>query len=1399
MANQTIQLKIGADVLDAVRSFSDLEKSVAQSAAEFESSKLAADALASAWHTSRKAADEMRVHVALGKAELDRLGQSISKRSPEYLALQQDIKAMQGELRKSDQEAASARRSYESAAFGVERLGEAMAARQAQFAKSGESLREAGVDIHNLGTEYARLQQQLRRQGGVDVARKLLGTRGFAEIQAEIRQVHAALQTLKSSGTASMAEIERATEQARKRMDALRREMGGGARDHLADARQVLGMRSFAEIEAEIQRVRAALVTLRSSGTASMAEIDRATDRARQRIAALTREMRGDHARGMREGMESVSRQLETIRTQAAAIFAVGIGVQWARSFIGVMDAGKRLQGQLRTVAKEGENVADTQKRLIAVSNDTRMDISATTALYVRSQRALADYNLTQQQSIAFVGAFSKSLKINGASAEESASSLYQLSQALQKGTLNGDEFRTVTEAAPLLLDALARETGKSKEELFDLAAQGKLTSEVIVKAVLNMAGEWDRQFAKVPRTAADAMTQVRNDIVQAFSDIDNTQLLYAIDEIRADLSDPKTLASITTFAQAFVDAFKVAGDVLAELRGHGEEVLALVSAAAGARMGMAVGGVPGALVGGGVGLLLSPRLGPPKNEIDQMLAGGQRLSAASAGGIRALRPENLQSSLETLRNSPAPGKMEIEIKANSALANLLDTSNIGNAKTRTNALLDAAAAKYSVPPELVHALAQVESSKRQFYASGAKKGRIVSSGEAYGTMQLTPATAKAYGVDYRDEGQNIDGGVRYLSDLIKKYGDLKKAVAAYNTGEPEFDKRGLSNLLPETKDYVEKISKELEKTDLAKPFGSIDAYRAALSERETAFAASQNHNLAVAESAQTQMRAVLETQQVALDVEMEGRRSQRAAALVGVYGDDRHRLEIEQASQTAADAEEYARRKLEIDRQLLTSEQSVAQAKLKSLQAEQASAGEFEKSGVDRLALSDRIRQAETELTVIEQRRGQLEMKASQDIQEAMQKEQTAKSQAIQQEATRLQDAIQQQISLTDAIAERIRVESETNYTGQAEARETLATAYRDSAAAIDENVRALERLAAADPGNTRLQTQAISARTQQTRLQQSSEGGGSQVGNLLKQWGDVGAQIDQASVQWMTSFSDNLAEMVMTGKANFKDLAKSIVADLVTITIRSMIARAAMSFLGGVFGGASGGNSFTKLAPYSDSASSSAADVASIFHSGGVAGAASATRAVHSSVFGSAPRFHSGGMPGIKADEIAAIVQRGEGIFTQEQMRALAPMTDIAQAVESVAQRMALRSVVHLPTMQAQKPVSIPDFRAPESPRYLMPNLRAERPDLLRAESSDGSRPAWNAAGGSNGSIIQIIDQRKAGSPDIEPQRERDPNGMERIRILIREEVKNMYNTGHLDKTMRANYGVSRSGVTR
>jgi soluble lytic murein transglycosylase-like protein len=125
--------------------------------------------------------------------------------------------------------------------------------------------------------------------------------------------------------------------------------------------------------------------------------------------------------------------------------------------------------------------------------------------------------------------------------------------------------------------------------------------------------------------------------------------------------------------------------------------------------------------------------------------------------------------------------------------------------------LVQQTANHYQVDPELIHAMIRVESG----YDS-----RAVSSKGAMGLMQLIPTTAQRFGVTNPfDPKQNIEGGVNYLKYLLNLFGgDLPLSLAAYNAGEHSVQRSGGIPAIPETQNYVRKITSIYQSGDIPAP-----------------------------------------------------------------------------------------------------------------------------------------------------------------------------------------------------------------------------------------------------------------------------------------------------------------------------------------------------------------------------------------------------------------------------------------------------------------------------------------------------------------------------------------------------------------------------------------------------
>lgn len=185
-------------------------------------------------------------------------------------------------------------------------------------------------------------------------------------------------------------------------------------------------------------------------------------------------------------------------------------------------DVMTNLRSQVRFVTGSYEEATQVQARLLTISNETFASLEATSTLYTRTARAMDRYGKSQQEILTFTEAINNAMRVGGVGAAEQASALLQLSQALGSGVLQGDEFKSIAEAAPILLDVLAKNTGIAREELKKLGSEGELTSELIFNAISKSSEELKRQASTMPMTVGGSLTILKNNMLQLSDEVLN-------------------------------------------------------------------------------------------------------------------------------------------------------------------------------------------------------------------------------------------------------------------------------------------------------------------------------------------------------------------------------------------------------------------------------------------------------------------------------------------------------------------------------------------------------------------------------------------------------------------------------------------------------------------------------------------------------------------------------------------------------------------------------------------------------------------------------------------------------------------------------------------------------------
>jgi tape measure domain-containing protein len=241
----------------------------------------------------------------------------------------------------------------------------------------------------------------------------------------------------------------------------------------------------------------------------------------------------------------------------ASLIYTVKAALQGLGNMEDAADSISLTKARLDLMNDGLQTTSELQDMIMASSNRARSNYAATASSVAKMGILAGDAFNSTKEIVYFSELMNKSFKIGGASIEEQTAGMYQLTQAMAAGKLQGDEFRSIMENAPMLAQAIAKYTGKSKGELKKLSADGAITADIIKAAMFNASDDINKQFEKMPVTFSSVMDRIKNEAVKKFQPL--------VDRVSSFLNGPKLddfinsvssgLGMLSTMASGALDA----------------------------------------------------------------------------------------------------------------------------------------------------------------------------------------------------------------------------------------------------------------------------------------------------------------------------------------------------------------------------------------------------------------------------------------------------------------------------------------------------------------------------------------------------------------------------------------------------------------------------------------------------------------------------------------------------------------------------------------------------------------------------------------------------------------------------------------------------------------------------
>lgn len=230
-------------------------------------------------------------------------------------------------------------------------------------------------------------------------------------------------------------------------------------------------------------------------------QVRAAVDKLRQSFKATAKD-----AKVLNNATAEVSSQFKNLATSLTAVVGAGAAMR-------AIDAYAQMTNQLKLATSSSAEFAAAQQQVIAIAARTNQPLESVAELYGKVSRSAAALGLSQDQVAKLTENVNKALLINKTDAGAAAGGMIQLSQALSNGVVRAEEFNSIMESMPPLIQAIEKEAGLVPGTLRRMAVAGTLTSAEFAKAMVNNR-RITEQFATYVPTVSQQLVGLRNNFV---------------------------------------------------------------------------------------------------------------------------------------------------------------------------------------------------------------------------------------------------------------------------------------------------------------------------------------------------------------------------------------------------------------------------------------------------------------------------------------------------------------------------------------------------------------------------------------------------------------------------------------------------------------------------------------------------------------------------------------------------------------------------------------------------------------------------------------------------------------------------------------------------------------------
>ncbi len=280
------------------------------------------------------------------------------------------------------------------------------------------------------------------------------------------------------------------------------------------------------------------------------------------RISADATKFRAEMAAMRREAGGALGDITHMAGNAKAALMSLvaGVGVAtMTKSFIQTADAVGQMDARLKLATATEREYAQAKADVYRIAQQNNLGLQEASSLYAKLHDPVRRLGGATRETGAIVEAFALSVRVGGAGTQEAAAATLQFAQAMAAGRLNGDEFRSLVEASPRFMQALAEGMGVPIERLKELSSEGRLTADVVGNALVKGLGKLKAEAQSIPDTVGGSFQRFKNEVTKAIGELN--QVSGTTLGLAATVEEARRL--VPAIKGELVGAFQTVGDLI--------------------------------------------------------------------------------------------------------------------------------------------------------------------------------------------------------------------------------------------------------------------------------------------------------------------------------------------------------------------------------------------------------------------------------------------------------------------------------------------------------------------------------------------------------------------------------------------------------------------------------------------------------------------------------------------------------------------------------------------------------------------------------------------------------------------------------------------------------------------